>query len=260
MDKVHVRSMIWDKLVNVARPDSRFHLDFNEYIPDFAGSKAATARITSMDAYVGADSLFITPDNCLEQLRANAVLDNKTQVMPTYGIRRGMVALRPGDVTDGMARYATLLDVIEQVGNYVNLEQLGEGFRFDLIVTGASAVNYSGVRFGKGHGFFDLEWAMLYQIGAVKESTPVVAFVHDCQLIDVALQADQFDTICDYIVTPTRLIEILEPRKPTMGVIWDKLEPGTLDKIPSLRELKHIEVHGTNLSKLGSVIPWGHSG
>ncbi len=244
MDKSEARAAVWANLIHVARPDSRFHLDFNEYIPDFEGSEAATERLTSIDLYQRARTLFITPDNCLERLRERAVLDGKLQIVSTYGIRRGLVLLRPEDVPPGLARYAVLLDVIEQLGRNIGLQEIQDRYRLDLIVTGASAVNQAGIRFGKGHGFFDLEWAMLYQIGAVNESTPVVAFVHDVQLVDIDLTPSPFDTICDYIVTPTRLIQVESPRKPTTGVIWEKLEPGMLKDIPPLRELREMVQQG----------------
>ena len=38
-----------------------------------------------------------------------------------------------------------------------------------MMVTGASAITPSGIRFGKGHGYFDLEWAMLSSKGSCDE-------------------------------------------------------------------------------------------
>ncbi len=68
---------------------------------------------------------------------------------------------------------------MEQLGRPISLEQiLGRG-RFDLMVTGASAVSVNGVRFGKGHGYFDLEWGMFTDIGVADERSPVIAVVHD---------------------------------------------------------------------------------
>lgn len=49
MDKAKARAAVWTDLYQVAKPDSRFHLDFNEYIPDFEGSQAATARLAVLD-------------------------------------------------------------------------------------------------------------------------------------------------------------------------------------------------------------------
>ena len=235
---------MWSELQQVAEPDSRFHLDFNEYIPDFAGSALAAERLMSLEIYEQASVLLITPDNCLEGLRAQAARDGKTQIVPTYGIRRGLVELRPSDVPEGLERYAVLLDAIEDLGRPVSLAQLRERYRIDLVVTGASAVSVNGVRFGKGHGYFDLEWAMLYRIGVVDEKTPVVAFVHDCQVVETRLETSPYDTVCDRIVTPTRVIEIEGAQKPTVGVLWERLEPGMMEEIPPLRELKALEESG----------------
>lgn len=44
-----------------------------------------------------------------------------------------------------------------------------------------------GMRFGKGHGYFDLEFAMLSEIGLVDASSEVVDVVHDCQYVDAVL-------------------------------------------------------------------------
>ena len=38
-----IRQQIWSKLHHVARPDTRFHLNFAEVIPDFEGSEMAPA-------------------------------------------------------------------------------------------------------------------------------------------------------------------------------------------------------------------------
>lgn len=242
MDKSEARTAVWSELIKVAAPDSRFHLDFGEYIPDFEGSEQATARLTALDAYRRSPTVFITPDNCLEGLRAQAARDGKVQIMPTYGIRRGLVELRPQDVPGGMEKYAVLLDAIEKLGRPISLAALRERHRgrIDLVVTGASAVSRAGVRFGKGHGYFDLEWAMLYQTGVVDEQTTVAAFVHDCQVVDIELDCSPFDTICDLIVTPTRVIEVPNPQKPMHGILWERLEPGMMEDIPPLRELKEM--------------------
>lgn len=244
MDRDDIRQSIWTALRSVAKPDSRFHFDFSEYITDFEGSEAATRRIVSMDIYKKASVVFITPDNCLEQLRAQTIRDNKVLLMTTYGIRRGFVELLRSDVPAGLEDYAVLLDVIERKGRHRTLADLQRLYCIDLLVTGGSAVTTTGARFGKGHGFFDLEWAMLYQIGVVDVTTPIIDLVHDCQLVDMQLPTTPFDTVCDYIVTPSRVIHVQNPQKPTVGVLWDQLEPGMMEKIAPLSELKEMELSG----------------
>lgn len=241
MDKSQARKFVWSKLYEVARPDSRFHYDFHEFIPDFEGSDRATARLRQLPVYAQAATVFITPDNCLEKLRAQVLRDRIRQIVPTYGIRRGFVALNPDAVPDAVAQFAVLLDAMEKVGRTISLSEMKENqTKLDWLVTGASAVSQQGIRFGKGHGFFDLEWAMLYEVGAVDVTTPVIAFVHDCQVVDVALELSPFDTVCDYIITPSRTFEVENPQKPTQGVMWDRLEAGMLERIPSLGELRRL--------------------
>ena len=40
-----IRQQIWAKLAEVARPDTRFHMNFAEVIPDFVGSAGFVAHM-----------------------------------------------------------------------------------------------------------------------------------------------------------------------------------------------------------------------
>ena len=244
-DRNQSRQAVWKELRKVARPDSRFHFDFGEFITDFEGSEQATARLAAMDIYRQARVIFITPDNCLELLRTQTILDKKVLLMTSYGIRRGFIELLPADVPTGLEPYAVLLDVIERVGRHISLAEIQQRYpRLDLLVTGGSAVTRQGARFGKGHGFFDIEWATLFSMGVVDLATPIVDVVHDCQIVDEALDISPFDTICDYIVTPTQVIHVPSPQKPTGGIYWDRLAPGMLESISTLKELQALEQAG----------------
>ncbi len=241
-DRNESRQNVWKELRAVARPDSRFHFDFSEFITDFEGSDKATDRLTVMDIYRNAQVVFITPDNCLELLRAQAIRDKKVLLMTSYGIRRGFIELLPSNVPAGLEEWAILLDVSERLGRHISLAELQQLYpRLDLLVTGGSAVTYQGARFGKGHGFFDIEWATLYSMAVVDVSTPIVDLVHDCQLVNEELDISPFDTICDYIVTPTQVLHVLSPQKPTGGIYWDRLAPGMMENISTLKELQALE-------------------
>ncbi|KAK8244034.1 hypothetical protein HDK90DRAFT_476509 [Phyllosticta capitalensis] len=251
--KSDIRAQIWRQLRAVAFPDSRFDFDFSSFIADFDGSPAATDRLTSLPAYKRARTVFVAPDNCLEQLRHGALRDGKKVLVTTYGIRRGFWLLEPERIGEGRWEYAATLDGMERVGRRVGLAEMmalvekekekgvGTGV-VDLLVTGTGTINSSGVRFGKGHGFFDLEWALLYSIGAVNVDTPAVAVVHDCQIVpdDVPLTPDVFDTVVDFVVTPTRTLEVESPQKPTVGILWERLQEGMLEGIPPLQELRDL--------------------
>jgi 5-formyltetrahydrofolate cyclo-ligase len=236
-----LRERIWSKLRDVAKPDTRFHLNFAEVIPDFEGSEAAIDRVAADQAYAKSKFAFITPDNCLVDLRRRMIEHGKPFVMSTYGIYRGFVLMEPDMVPEGAAQYAAWLDGMEHFGRPITLREIASKGRFDLLVTGASAVSVNGVRFGKGHGFFDLEWGMFTDLGLVDESTPVVAVVHDVQLVGDGLQPSETDILVDKIATPTQMHVVEQRAKRPRGVKWPLLDPKQIAETPPLQELQRIQ-------------------
>lgn len=169
------RVRIWEELLKVARPDSKFSWQFSEFICDYEGSEKGTALLTATDMYKNAKVIFITPDNNLETLREQAFRDKKTVVMTNYGITRGFFLIRPGQIPEGKEEVASLLDGVSRYWKHQTLAQLKESVgHIDMMVTGASAITPSGIRFGKGHGYFDLEWAMLSSKGIADNSTVII--------------------------------------------------------------------------------------
>ena len=110
-----IRTKVWSNLIDVALPDSRFHLNFSEYIPDFTGSVRATDRLMSLDAYKSSRFAFITPDNCLTDLRYRMICAGIQFVMSTYGIYRGFILMEPGMVPAGAELSASWLDGMEHM-------------------------------------------------------------------------------------------------------------------------------------------------
>lgn len=243
MDQNQARKKVWKELRKVAKPDSRFHWDFAEFIADYEGSDICADIIREQDFYKKAQVIFVTPDNNLEKLREYIIRDKKILLMTTYSIARGFVAIYPEDVPEGCEELASTLDGAERFLQYLTLQEMKERYeKVDFLVTGASAVTTSGKRFGKGHGFFDLEWAMMYKMDLISTDTLALAVGHDCQVVDLDIEPSEHDTLVDYIVTPSGITEsTLDLPKPTVGVLWDKLQDGMLDSIPPLRELYEIE-------------------
>jgi 5-formyltetrahydrofolate cyclo-ligase len=236
-----IRQQIWARLKDVAKPDTRFDKNFAEVIPDFEGSEIATDRIVAMPAFNDAEFLFITPDNCLVDLRRRLIEMGKPFFMSTYGIYRGFLLIEPGMVPKGAELYAAWLDGMEHFGRPISLEEVARRGRIDFLVTGASAVSVDGVRFGKGHGFFDLEWGMFTDLGLVDEKTPVVAVVHDYQVVQEKLHPSPTDILVDYIATPGMLHNVERRATRPRGVIWDLLDPRQIEQTPPLQELRAIQ-------------------
>jgi len=236
-DRSSAREQVWKELRLVAKPDSRFHYNFKEFIPDYEGSDIGNQRIREFPFYKNGRLFFITPDNNLTGLRESAILDEKIVVMSTYGIIRGFLKIARNDVPAGQEAFAATLDGMDRYRQPITLEQIASLGQFDMMVTGASVITMDGLRFGKGHGYFDLEWAMMRSIGVADENTPLVAVAHDCQITKINIKPEPHDTIIDYIVTPTRTIKTAsEYPKPT-GINWDLLPTDMREQIPPLRSL-----------------------
>jgi 5-formyltetrahydrofolate cyclo-ligase len=232
------RERIWAELAGVARPDSRFHWDFSSFIADFAGSDRCAESVRQLDAYRRGGPVFITPDNSTEALRAQAMADNRTIIMTTYGIGRGFLQLDSATVPAGERRYAATLDGMDRYACPISLAELRDGPVIELLVTGGSAVSANGVRFGKGHGYFDLEWAILSEVGRVDASSQIADVVHDCQVVAETLAGEDHDVPVDWIVTPTRIVQVADAGRRPGRVRWELLAGSPLEHIPPIKELR----------------------
>jgi 5-formyltetrahydrofolate cyclo-ligase len=234
------RDRIWQTLQRVGRPDSRFHWDFSSFIADFDGNDVATARLVELDVWKNASRVFITPDNSTELLRRAAIRAGKVLIVTTYGIRRGFLQLDPSTVPANEISYAATLDGLDRYATPVSLADLRALGSIPLLITGGSAVSINGIRFGKGHGYFDLEWAMLSEIGLTSADSVIIDIVHDDQVVDEVLTGERHDVPMDWIVTPERAIHIPQPNRAPGMVFWEMI-PGTEhEMLPPIVELRAL--------------------
>lgn len=239
-----VRAAVWERMRGTARPDTRFVYDLTNFIPDFAGSERLLDRLRDLPCYPGSGPVFVTPDNCLEGIRAGLIGEHRP-MLQTIAVAMGFHYFGPGSVPPGQERFAAMLDGAQAMAAEVDLDFVRDLGRLDFVVTGACAVNaISGLRYGKGHGFFDLEWGILTDLGVVDARTPVVICVHDHQLVETDLAPAPFDTAGDWILTPTRTIEVERRHANPSGIQWDLLDPHYLDEITPLRRLQEARGRG----------------
>jgi len=236
-NKFKLRQKVWAELRQVARPDSRFHWNFEEFVPDFEGSEQCASAIRNMACYQNSRVIFIAPDNSLTLLRQCSIEDRKTLIVATHGIVRGFMVIEPGQVPPGNEQLAATLDGMEYFARPISLEEIKALAAIDLLVTGVSLVTKHGVRWGKGHGYFDLEWAMFRELGLVDEDTPVIAVGHDCQMVSTDVEPAVFDTLADIIVTPTQVIEVVRSHRKPEHILWDYLSPELYEQVPTLQTL-----------------------
>ena len=218
-----VRWLVWRRLAEVARPDSRFDLDFSRFVPDFEDRERCDERLLALVEHAAAATIFIAPDNSLEFYRRLALADGKQLIVATFGLRRGFVALDGRTVAPADRAYASTLDGMERVGRRLSLDELRDVGPVGLVVTGAVAVTGQGRHFGGGDGYFDLEWGLLRHCGLVTEHTTVAASVHSCQVLDAIIRPGAHDAVVDVIVTPEHT-KICAPSLPKPdGICWDEI-------------------------------------
>lgn len=234
---VQVRRLVRSPLAAVARPDSRFHDDISQFVPDFDGSERCVAHVRALPAYARAAVVFVAPDNSLEVLRRQALDDAKRVLVPTHGMRRGMVLLDPRAVPRTRRELAATLDGMERCGEHLALADLAAVGRVGAFVTGALAVTRAGRHIGGGQAYVDLEWALLREIGLVDDTTPTVAVVHQVQVLAAGPEPKRLDCPIDVIVTPSGARNTTGRFAKPSGIDWQALDPALLDTFAHLRDL-----------------------
>ncbi|NXI74223.1 MTHSD protein, partial [Anseranas semipalmata] len=213
-------------------------------IPFFTqGSHQACCSIKELDVFNRASEVKVDPDKPLEGVRLAALQARKTLLVPTPRLRSGLFnrIVPPSGATKEILRICATSQGIKEYSVPVGLD--GKA-RVDLVVVGSVAVSEKGWRIGKGEGYADMEYAMMVSMGSVKEDTPVITIVHDCQVLDIAEELlDDHDLTVDYILTPTRTIKTNCKRPKPKGIIWHKaiLNYEMLEKIPILKSLRYRE-------------------
>lgn len=235
--QAQLRAHVRDRLARIAVPDSRWHLDVLHFVPDFEGSELARTRILEHPAIASASTVFVAPDNSLSALTEALLYQGKHVVVPTYGMRRGMVLLTPDTAAPADRAFAATLDGLERFGTTLDLAALRGLGRIDALVTGAIAFTVGGLHIGSGTAYFDIEWAILATLGLVDADTPVLGVAHEIQIVDAPLEPTPLDVTVDAVATPDRLITTSGVRNRPTGIIWPELAAAQLDEIAYLRDL-----------------------
>jgi 5-formyltetrahydrofolate cyclo-ligase len=236
-----IRKRVWFELQEVARPDSRFHWDFNEFIPDFDGSQACTDRLGAASFYREAGCLLVTPDNSLAGFRERCLTDGKILVVPTYGLGRGFLQVHRRDVPPGQEPFAATLDGLDRYARpYPVLEPGGVDLPLpQALVSGASVLNREGVRLGQGPSYFDIEWLILAYLGAITPTTLVITAVHDCQVVDWPTEPLPYTLVTDLIITPTTTLDTRGRFPRPEPAALRHLPWGLIQRVPLLNEIYH---------------------
>ena len=230
MKKSEIRERIWELLEE--KGVARFPRPIRGRIPNFVGAERAAARLRELKEYVRANVVFCNPDSPQRPVREFALRDGKILVMATPRLKKGFLLLDPRKIPPYSYLRASTIRGAFEYGRLVTLWDLPS---IDLKIMGSVAVSPGGGRLGKGHGYSDIEYCILKEVGVISEETPLATTVHDLQIVS-SIPVQKNDVPVDIIVTPSRVIRC--PRRPRPELIWSMISEEMIRSIPVLKELK----------------------
>jgi 5-formyltetrahydrofolate cyclo-ligase len=176
----------------------------------------------------------VNPDSPQRWVRKLALERGITVITPTPRLKGAFRKLDPATIPRERYHEAATLKRGGEWGEDVTLDALP---KVDLVVMGSVAVTRAGSRLGKGHGYADLEYAMLRELGNCP--VPVATTVHPLQVLR-GFPTEAHDLPVSLIATPEELIEVREPAPPPAGIDWELLPPQALEEMPVLADLKRL--------------------
>lgn len=200
-------------------------------IPNFIGAEEAARRLSLQKEWGNAGVVFLNPDSPQRHVRYLGLSQGKVIVMATPRLREGFLLLDPEEIPSGRFYEASTISGAFKYGRKIGLDVP----KVDLKVTGSVAVDERGGRLGKGHGYSDLEYGILGEIGAIGSNTPIATTVHDLQIVE-EVPMEHRDMPVSLIVTPTRVIRTERFGEPKL--LWELVTPELEREIPLLRELR----------------------
>jgi 5-formyltetrahydrofolate cyclo-ligase len=229
-DKAAARKAVWDTLQ--AKRVARFPFPPHGRIPNFVGAREAAQRLLAHRIFRRVRVVKVNPDSPQRWVRQLALERGITVITPTPRLKGAFRLLDPKRIPRQRYAQAATLKRGGRWGEDITLAQMP---RVDLVVMGSVAVTRDGRRLGKGHGYADLEYALLRELG--NPAVPLVTTVHPLQVVD-AFPVEAHDTPLWLIATPAEVIEVKRRRRAPRGIDWQRLPAEALEEMPVLGELR----------------------
>ncbi|MFE8701435.1 5-formyltetrahydrofolate cyclo-ligase [Cytobacillus sp. FJAT-54145] len=231
--KNEIREKIWNKLEEEKL--GRFPFPLKGRIPNFKGAEKAAHFVFNMPEYKNAKIIKVNPDSPQLPIRAQALRDGKTILVPTPRLKAGFIMVKPEWVPAGEERKAASLKHIHTYGKEIPLSDMP---KIDLIFAGSVALHKDGRRVGKGEGYADREYAIIRELG--NPAVPVIGTVNSAQVVEDEIPIDRFDLTVDWIATEKELIETNSPYEKPTGIQWDLVTEEEMEEMPVLRDIWNL--------------------
>ncbi|ACB08300.1 5-formyltetrahydrofolate cyclo-ligase [Candidatus Korarchaeum cryptofilum] len=235
-EKERIRAYIWKLLEE--RGVARFPKPISGRIPNFVGAEEAAEKLSEQEEWKEASVIFVSPDSPQRHVRYLGLVQGKLVIMATPRLRERFLLLDPKGIP--ITRYSEASTIS---GAFKYGKKILEVPKIDLKVTGSVAVDREGGRVGKGHGYSDLEYGILGEIGAIDGRTPVATTVHDLQIVERVPMEPQ-DMPVYLIVTPSRVIRTGKFGNPR--ILWELITQDIEREIPLIRYLRGEFLKGSD--------------
>jgi len=205
-------------------------------IPNFKGAEMAARLLSILPEWQRAKNIKANPDSPQRPVRHLALSSDKTVFMavPRLREKKCIIKLDPLRVPPEKFHEASWIKGAFRYGILVHPKEIPQ---IDLIVAGSVAVNKKGSRIGKGGGYSDLEYAIGWEFGFVKEDVVILTTVHSLQIMDGDLPETDHDFRIDFIVTSEEIISTGREGGRPKGIIRDDLTEKKIAEIPILEEM-----------------------
>ncbi|WP_436981529.1 5-formyltetrahydrofolate cyclo-ligase [Streptomyces sp. enrichment culture] len=209
-------------------------------IPNFIGAGSAAAILAEHEAWQAASVVKAVPDRAQLAVRARALEEGKR----LYMAASKLAAAKPFYLLDPATLTIPLHDAAERrtAARFAQPVDVDDMDPVDLVICGSVAVNYEGVRLGKGAGYSDIELALLQEAGLIGPNTLIATTVHELQVMNEEIPEGDHDFRVDLIITQDRVIECPRYRRPP-GILWEFLTPEMISAIPTLAKRNRTAEH-----------------
>jgi len=198
-------------------------------------------RLRGLSFYGNADTVFVSGDHSLRQVRINCLLDGKKLIMPAAGLKEGFFLIKPHTVPFKNIPQAVTFRGLPRFGNRLTDKDLSR-LTINIILTDALAIDPSGARLGDGNGFFDLSYALLGISGALPECPAVFAVVDSEDVVADQLPVDPWDVNMTGAVTPDHVRFFPKRRQQRPQIFWHELLLKRIRKVRPLWDLYQKKV------------------
>jgi 5-formyltetrahydrofolate cyclo-ligase len=214
--------------------------------PLFPQAGQAAENLRRLPAYRQARHLLVTAEPGLLQVRINALLDGKTVLAATPGLKQGLVRLSPETITRKRLAQDMQGHALFKSGRPLRLGQDRIG-KVDMLVSTALAADRQGWILGDGRGLLDLLSGLLTSL-KLWERAPLLLLLHPSQIVEgeaANWPREAWDARAQLAITPQARISLGSREKaawPERAPLQEKWFTPAQRKLPLLKAWLGLDI------------------